>query len=92
MQIVTVRGIDIEVQLRYRLEIRQWQATMRHPTLGFTVSEWADTAGDATNAARRAMLLYEGEMMRVLSGPSRLNHPHPALALLRTPGTKQHDS
>ncbi len=91
MQIVTVQGIDVEVELRYRIEIQQWQATMRHPTLSFTVSEWANTAEDATNAARRAMILYEAEMMRFLVGAPGRDRSHPALAFLRTPAGR-HDS
>jgi hypothetical protein len=91
MQTVTVQGIDVEVELRYRIEIQQWQATLHHPTLGFTVSEWAGTGEEATKAARRAMRLYEAEMTRTLVGVPRRDHLHPA-PTLRRPPTARHNS
>jgi hypothetical protein len=84
MQIVTIQGIDVEVELRYRIEIQQWQATIRHPTLGFTVSEWAGTVEEATKAARGATILYEAEMMRFLVGAAGRHRPQQARTLLQT--------
>jgi hypothetical protein len=91
MQTVTVQGIDVEVELRYRIEIQQWQATIHHPTLGFTVSEWAGTVKEATKAVRRATILYEAEMMRFVVGAAGRDRLHPARRFLRAPAGR-HDS
>ena len=67
-QTVDVQGIQVEVESRYRVEIQQWQATIRHPVHQFTVSEWAPTLKDATHAALQALRHYEGELARAQRG------------------------
>jgi hypothetical protein len=67
-QTVEVEGIEVEVESRYRIEVNQWQASLRHPVHKFTVSEWASTPRKAVRAARRALLFYAGEMERVIGG------------------------
>ncbi len=65
---VKVEGIEVDVESRYRIEVNQWQASLRHPVHEFTVSEWASTPRKAVLAARRALLFYAREMERVIGG------------------------
>jgi hypothetical protein len=65
-QTVNVGGIEIEVESRFRIEVNQWQASLRHPVHGFTVSEWASTPKKAIQEATRALLFYGREMERVI--------------------------
>jgi hypothetical protein len=60
-----IGGFELEVESRYRVEVDKWQASLRHPVLGFTVSEWAATPQEAAAAAGRALLFYAREMERV---------------------------
>ena len=66
-QRIEIEGIPVEVESRYRIELQQWQSTIRHPVHGFTVCEWAPTLKDATYAAYKALRYYEAEMERELS-------------------------
>lgn len=68
-QTVDIQGIEVEVESRYRIEIQQWQATIRHPVHQFTVSEWAPTLKDATHAVLQALHHYEAEMERAITSP-----------------------
>ncbi len=61
---VRVQGVEVEIESRYRVEIGEWQATLRHPVHGFTVSEWGTTPADALRGARRALIFYGKEMER----------------------------
>ena len=70
-QTVNVEGVDVEIESRFRIEIGQWQASLRHPVHGFTVSEWGKTAAEAARSAYQAVLFYAGEMERFL--PARSN-------------------
>jgi hypothetical protein len=63
-QTIEVNGIEVEVESRFRVELGQWQSTIRHPVHGFVVSEWAPTLKDATYAAYKALRYYETEMER----------------------------
>jgi len=63
---IHVAGIEVEVESRYRIELNQWQASLRHPLHGFTVCEWATTAHEATRAAHRALLFYAREIEQVI--------------------------
>ena len=67
-EVIEIQGVPVEVESRYRIEIQQWQATIRHPVHQFTVSEWAPTLGDATFAALQALRHYEAEMEKVQRG------------------------
>lgn len=66
---VRIQGVDVEIESRYRVEIGEWQATLRHPVHGFTVSEWGTTPADALEGARRALIFYGKEMERFTGNP-----------------------
>ncbi|MDP3936801.1 MAG: hypothetical protein Q8R92_01540 [Deltaproteobacteria bacterium] len=68
---VNVAGHEIEVESRYRVEVDKWEANLRHPVHGFTVSEWAATPQEAAVAARRALIFYAREMERIVGRPPR---------------------
>ena len=66
---VRVQGVDVEIESRYRVEIGEWQATLRHPVYGFTVIEGGTTPADALKGARRALIFYGKEMERFTGNP-----------------------
>lgn len=72
-QTVKVEGVDVEIESRFRVELGQWQASLRHPVHGFTVMEWGKTAADAARGAYRAVLFYAGEMERFMPARSRVS-------------------
>jgi len=74
-EVIEIQGIPVEVESRYRVEIHQWQTTIRHPVHQFTVSEWAPTLMDATHAALQALRHYESEMERAQRGPGPNGEP-----------------
>ena len=67
---VRIQGVDVEIESRYRVEIGEWQATLRHPVHGFTVSEWGTTPEDALKGAQRALIFYGKEMERFMGNPA----------------------
>ena len=70
-QTVNVEGVDVEIESRFRVEIGQWQASLRHPVHGFTVAEWGKTPAEAARSAYRALIFYGNEMERFTAARGR---------------------